>query len=376
LDQDSEWSDVDRRHFQNSKQLNYRNTASENNWKEAYKRHYAIAQEMNKIEAGKSSSSITGSTLSANEITGLSWEKAEQRHFDQPNTVDEKKFELTDEYSRENIIEAELNKFRKHEFNAAWQLADYEYKEPDVMHLGGTMYGFKSSYTYRPSHNDPLYNKIINLYRLDGQFNSMTVDYEAFGDQYGLRSLDIKDWMYEIRAILGKEYYDKLVRVLFYTGFGYRYLMDDGGGELNYNPNDGNYYFSYDRESNYYYLPIGAEVEFPGKNNWSLTLKGEYDLLFYGQQFSQLSDGNQFQPSSDYYSEDITNNQNQGFGLKGSIEIARKLELLDVFVEPFFDYWNIEGSDIAHAVVVGDEADMWEPPNRTITWGARMGIKF
>jgi hypothetical protein len=103
----------------------------------------------------------------------------------------------------------------------------------------------------------------------------------------------------------------------FYAGVGYRYLKDylSAGG-----------YGGYDRQNMLLYIPAGY-----ARNNYKI----QYNFLLEGTQFSELSQIPGYG--------DLTNEQNDGFGL----------ELSYTFLDPgsdtsgweiFTKYWNIEDS--------------------------------
>ncbi len=114
-----------------------------------------------------------------------------------------------------------------------------------------------------------------------------------------------------------------------YTGFGFRYLKNDSRGETSTG------YWGYQRESRYYYLPIGVNHRISINTDSVLDSMFEFDYLLRGQQTSQLSDA-----SSDY--PDLNNRQDSGYGLK----FSSMYRINDLAVGPYIDYWNINKSDV------------------------------
>jgi len=53
-------------------------------------------------------------------------------------------------------------------------------------------------------------------------------------------------------------------------------------------------------------------------------------------------------------SEDTTNNQYHGYGLKSSFKIAYKVDVVDLFFEPYIDFWNIDDSESTYCLVLGN----------------------
>ena len=57
-----------------------------------------------------------------------------------------------------------------------------------------------------------------------------------------------RDYLFEIRGVIGRDYYLDGTRVLPYVGVGYRYLDDDSAGKFSSVGAMG-----YDRQANYYF---------------------------------------------------------------------------------------------------------------------------
>jgi hypothetical protein len=213
-----------------------------------------------------------------------------------------------------------------------------------------------------------LYTKITNLYKIEGRYSIGEVDYKAV-NHAELKNID--DWSAELRGILGKEYVDGPFTTIIYSGAGYRYLNDNNSGRLSTVGNTN--YYGYQRESNYYYLPIGLEFSSQINNRWSVAILGEYDWLAYGMQISHLSDGNQFLSTRN---DDAENKQDHGYGLRASLRLIRESGIVDLIFEPFIRYWNIEDSEIVSIFVDGATANALEPENNTIETGLKIGFQF
>lgn len=277
------------------------------------------------------------------------------------------KFAFSEEYARENTIGI---KAQKHQLEIGWELFRFRYEEPDVMKDSGLMRGVYGLYTYRPGKEDLLCMKAINLYRIEGRHGWGQVDYEAVN----AATLDnIDDWAVELRGILGKEYIDGSYNlgITIFSGFGYRYLNDNTSGRTS--TVGSTTYYGYQRESNYYYLPLGIEFSGQPNDGWSFMLHGEYDWLIYGLQKSHLSDGNQFISTKN---SDIENPQHQGYGLRGSLKITKALDKASFTFEPFVRYWNIADSEVVRAFVDGAYGNYIEPENNTVEAGLKLGVQF
>ena len=196
-----------------------------------------------------------------------------------------------------------------HKADFGTDISHIKYEEPGVMKEEGMMYGIFGSYTY--------YNTY--MLRTEGKYSFGQVDYKNSGTLN-----DIDDYMLEFRGLLG---YDLLKRETAaftpYIGFGYRYLLDNGGG-LTTSTNAK----MYDRESNYLYSPIGIETSNSFNNGWSIGATLEYDYLWQGIQKSHLRDARLYDPIIGYYTyNNISNDQDKGYGIRGSVELQKKIIL-------------------------------------------------
>ncbi len=302
---------------------------------------------------------------SSREDEKKSWDAAEERHREIGLRKDEKKFDFSEEYARENAGGIHSP---KHQVALGGELSYFQYKEPDVMKDVGMMQSIYGSYAYRPRKEDLFYTDVVNLCKAESRYGWGQVDYAA---ENGATLNNIDDWSVELRGILGKEYISDPYQITIHSGFGYRYLNDDTSGRTS--TVGSATYYGYQRESNYYYIPLGFELSGEADPQWSFAVSGEYDWLVYGLQKSHLSDGNQFLSTKN---DDIENPQNHGFGLRGSIKFIKESAQNSLIFEPFFRYWNIEDSDIVSAFVDGATGNFVEPKNNTIEAGLHLGIQF
>ena len=200
------------------------------------------------------------------------------------------------------------------------ELSGIAYEEPGVMKEDGIMYGIAGSWAkYRNE----------TMIRIEGKFSYGQVDYVNSGTLDG-----IDDFMLEFRVLGGQELpILKPAVVMAYMGLGYRYMNDDSGGRQTSMGAWG-----YERESNYLYLPLGVEALVGINKGWSLGAVLEYDIFLWGKQISHLRD-----VSLGY--DDLENEQREGYGYRGSIELRKKWRSKEFAIEPFIRYWEIKQSD-------------------------------
>jgi len=119
--------------------------------------------------------------------------------------------------------------------------------------------------------------------------------------------------------------------------------------------------YGYDRTSKYTYIPAGVRARFKMINNWDLTFTGEYDIFLSGRQTSD-------------FGEVVTNNQNEGYGLRASLRLSKNLGRVSLFAEPFYRFWHIKDSDVSYSYLLG--AYLYEPENKTNEYGLKIGAGF
>lgn len=254
---------------------------------------------------------------------------------------------------------------RRHTFDMGADVYYNRYNERAVdVFLVGTMVGYYGTYTYRPPQGNFLNNNVFNMYRFEGHYASGKLDYKGSGIDKGQTNK-----MYELRGLAGKDYIlADGSRVTPYFGFGYRFLFDHGEGRFS---SDG--HIGYDRESNYFYVPIGVYVDIPMTKNREVSFNLEYDWFLQGVQKSELSG---IQPFTSGLTQDARNHQNDGFGVRGSVRFLKHYSPFDVYVEPFVRYWNIEDSKVIDLVIEDTLSSGLEPHNTTTEVGSKFGIQF
>jgi len=245
----------------------------------------------------------------------------------------------------------------KHIWEFGTEISHIKYEEPGIMEDKGMMYGLSGSYTF---HDGIMFNG-------EARLSFGQVDYES--SETG--SIDnIDDYIFEIRGVLGYDFTvaetSSRTSILSpYIGFGYRYLNDDSSGMTSTTGARG-----YERESNYYYSPLGLWIN-TIYEKWSFGLMIEYDIFWYGLQKSHLSD-------AVAGINDVENDQDEGYGLRGSFKIVRKFMKRSLVIEPFVRYWNIEKSDVSPVTTTSGYiiGRGWEPDNESTEVGIKIAIRF
>lgn len=247
---------------------------------------------------------------------------------------------------------------------------NYEYIEPDFMSLDGNMWGGYATYTHRIKERGILKsfkdifseNLGFNVVKLDFHYSRGDLDYDGSGSDYNVPNFKI-----DARAVLGLDIpTSNRFRFTPYFGFGYRYLLDDQGGRYTTSNNWG-----YDRESSYFYSPVGVETHFKFSNAWSLETQSEYDIFWGGKQISHLEDG----PGAIYDS--LKNDQSKGYGARGEIKVVYSHDNFDLFAGPFIRFWSIDNSEASPVTITGViVGGGLEPANTTTEFGMKLGARF
>jgi len=225
------------------------------------------------------------------------------------------------------------------------EYSNFNYEEPGLMELDGTMYGIMGNYVHQSEHG-------LKFSLSLGYVSGSDLDYT--GGTWGGTPVTAKadDYIVELRALLGVK--------TFFAGIGYRYWNDKveaTGG--------------YERETLYWYVPIGIEVGSPLSEKWAWGIKAEYDLFLLGRVCSHLSEA-----VAGFNDSEV--DQDSGYGLRFSLEFKRELRnLYALSIEPFFIYWDIDESDWAiltqYGVPIGY---VYEPENETTNYGIRVNFYF
>ena len=239
----------------------------------------------------------------------------------------------------------------RHIWEIGPEISYIEYREPDVMSEKGLMYGIDAAYSY--------HNGI--MIKVTGRFSYGQVDY-----QNSATFNNIDDIIFEIRTLGGYDFkLSKSLTITPFIGLGYRYLRDDMAGRTSSTGSNG-----YLRESNYYYNPIGIEAVNVFNNGWSAGATIEYDYFWKGEQKSNFSTA-----GAGY--NDVENDQNSGYGLRGSIMIKKQTARLFFAIEPFVRYWNIDQSEIENRTFYGiKDVAVLEPKNESTEIGVKFTIGF
>ncbi|RPI37703.1 MAG: autotransporter outer membrane beta-barrel domain-containing protein [Nitrospiraceae bacterium] len=233
------------------------------------------------------------------------------------------------------------------------ELSYIEYNEPDVMKEKGWMYGIAGSYIY--------HQKLMLM--AEGRFSYGKLDYSS---PISSTVDDIDNYIVEFRGLGGYDFTVSESSVLTpYIGVGYRYLNDDSSMKVTSNGARG-----YERESNYLYSPVGVKFISDLKDGWSMGAMAEYDIFWWGEQESHLSD---VSPGFN----DLKNHQTSGYGLRGSVELQKKVKSVAFAVEPFIRYWNIKESDHDDLTWYGIKiGEAWEPKNHSTEYGINLVVRF
>lgn len=247
----------------------------------------------------------------------------------------------------------------------------FKYEEPDVMEETGPLFGVFAGYAMRTPENDKVssWQEFFSSYQnnymfgIEGQFLAGQVDY----DSRDTGSIDnINEYLFEIRGLAGYNFPAGEATVLTpYIGLGYRYLDDNTGGKTSTTGAAG-----YDRESHYFYMPFGLNIARPLEGPWSVGFNIEYDLFLDGTQESHLEDVSSALNT-------LENDQNNGYGVRGSIQLVRQADTWNLLVEPFIRYWNVDESTIATITCGGTPcAAGYEPNNESTEYGVKVGTRF
>lgn len=227
----------------------------------------------------------------------------------------------------------------------------YNYEEPRFMEFEGGLYGTFGEYKL---HLNEMNAFLPDVLMVEGNIKAGTADYQSNGT--GSRDGD-GHFLAEGRILLGKQFQaNNATKMTPFLGFGYRYLNTEKPSDLTSNG-----YAGYERESNYWYIPIGVKINTDLNQDWTLDAAAEYDIFIEGEQKTHLSDVRSYYP-------DINNQQNYGYGVRASIDLVKKTNSVGFLVGTYMRWWDIGNSNYAYGGL--------EPENQTIETGIRAGLTF
>lgn len=245
---------------------------------------------------------------------------------------------------------------RQHKWEFGPDAYYFRYREPNVdVTFDGPMVGLAGAF----AHHHP--NRL--MFKAEGRGAVGQVNYSS----RDTGSIDgISDFALEGRLAAG---YDLPVRdsrrLTPFFGVGYRYLNDDSSGKTSTTGAKG-----YERESNYFYSPLGVEYSAPLNGQWRMAITGEYDIFWRGQQESHLEDVN---PGFNT----LSNTQTRGYGARGSVTFSKTGERVDWVIAPFIRWWSIRDSKNANVTFAGAIVGYgYEPQNDTLEVGGAITVRF
>lgn len=217
--------------------------------------------------------------------------------------------------------------------------------------------------TYRPYNQKDWW---INVFHVDVHGDYGNVDYK-FPSDGNSKISSVDNYILEPRVWVGKDFnLGDRVRLTPYAGFGYRWYYERLKNKFTEDLNDG----GNDVQTQYFYLPVGAELTITPAEGWRVSLDGEYDYMFWGRITNYAS---QISSMVNNFNNTITN----GYGLRCSIKLVKEYDKFNLFIEPYFRFWDINKSDTVNVIAAGVPfATNQEASNKTTETGVRFGVEF
>jgi len=242
--------------------------------------------------------------------------------------------------------------------------------EIPVMELNGVFIGAEMNYKYFVSKRILLSPSIQYRY---GMLKYKSDYYKIIGKQTETTTISgVKDHLLQLECPLGYSFSFSKCRFVPEIGLGYRYLYDNQrNGDVKFDGVTVSSKHTYNRFSQYIYIPIGGEIVYSLSGDSFLSFFAQYNYFIRGKQTSLISDG------SDIYN-DLVSEQKSGFGFVSNVEFEYRLHSgKSVFVRPFFELWDIRKSESADPTKDPEIEEMWyEPDNTTTNLGFCLGLVF
>lgn len=242
-------------------------------------------------------------------------------------------------------------------------LSQYYYEEPDLQTDSGNIDVKLKGLHIGADYTTTMAFENDWFFKVDGRVAYGKVDYSGSGSHDGEPNL-----YFDIRPLFGKDYAVNSSVLAPYTGFGYRYLHNDGQGLTDTG------YWGYRRQSQYFYLPIGVTHRFALDSNAILETNLEFDYLLKGVQKSYMSDGIGYGGIT--ASEDVKNDQNRGYGFR----LSSMYRVNNLAIGPYFNYWKIQDSEVSSFLYERNgtvyRSYGIEPSNHTVEFGIKASMRF
>jgi len=235
-------------------------------------------------------------------------------------------------------------------------VSNYSYWEPSLsVNLYGTLFGVNYERTQA-------FEDFFLLGDIKYEQGSLAYTSGGTGSQNG-----VKNYYYEIRGLIGKDFeYDNFVIAPF-TGIGYRDLFTDSRGTSSSGA------AGYRREISYWYLPFGG-IHRINVAEGKLETRLEWDYLISGTVNSYLSDAIGYNGITSL--PDAKNTQKSGWGIK----FSTSFQMNSWAFTPYINYWSIQNSDVVYgsATIKGvtNQISLKEPTNTTTELGFKASYKF
>jgi hypothetical protein len=195
--------------------------------------------------------------------------------------------------------------------------------------------------------------------RAETRFSYGELKYSGSGTITG-----VPDYLWDTRAILGKDIAFSGYSLSPFIGVGYRTLLNDLRGTSSTGA------VGYRRFSEYIYIPIGITHRTMLEGSPArLSTTVEYDYFIGGTQKSYLGD-----ISAAYATAfgTVSNKQKNGYGARVSISYEK-----DAWsVGPYFNYWKVGDSDYTYRTYSGTTYSFLEPSNKTMELGVAATFQF
>ncbi len=246
-------------------------------------------------------------------------------------------------------------------FEIGPEIFRYEYEEPGLMTLKGTMLGIDARWFWTGPRVRPTGQRDALLFGVHGRYAAGEADYDGqlldeANTPYQVSGIDSTS--YELRLLAGyapQKTEDRFTALLI--GFGYRFKDDDSS----FDP------AGYLRESTYRYIPIIFKHQWSTSERHSWIFQFEYSLFISGEHVTDLS-------SSD--GPRLPKTQNNGLGWRASAGWLGQSERFEWVVEPFVRYWDIDDSEVVRVTDGRQVFEFIEPANRTWEFGVGARLIF
>jgi len=238
-------------------------------------------------------------------------------------------------------------RFENPRFQVGFLAQQMDYDESDAAEIENDFFGIQLIVTERLSQAWDGVFTLNYLNGADGDYEGTAARDLLFPEVGEKIKTDTDDEMAQVEMNLGYWFNDTLRG---FIGLGYRYWTNDINGDI-----------SLERETDYFYMPMGFNVVgyFNSSTYWRLT--GQFNLLLAGSAEMQSDNPAEYSPfeqatTSAPFDDQADIDIDGGYGWQISADLRHELKRgnMHIGVSPYIKYWDMDETDTDQVFIARD----------------------